>query len=94
MALDPAPLHTSLADMPSQALFTRVCALLGTSEENGERAAVDDVMCALNNGPRLCFFFCFFSPLAVVFMFALNQRHVQDVFGVFSVKPLESSAAA
>lgn len=48
--------------MPSQALFTRVCALLGTSEEDGEWAAVDDVMCALNNGPRLCFFFLFFFP--------------------------------
>lgn len=32
-ALDPALLHTSLADMPSQALFTWGCALLGTSEK-------------------------------------------------------------
>ena len=35
-ALHPALLHTSLADMPSQALFTRGCALLGNLAENKE----------------------------------------------------------
>ena len=40
-------------------------------------------MCAMNNCPDYGFFFFFFFPLAVFFMFALNQQHVQDVFGVF-----------
>lgn len=38
MAVDPARLHTSLADIPSQALSTRVCALTGTSEEEENEA--------------------------------------------------------
>lgn len=32
-SLNAARLHTSLADMPSQALFTWVCALLGAMEK-------------------------------------------------------------
>lgn len=33
VSLNPARLYTSLADMPSQALFTWVCALLGAMEK-------------------------------------------------------------
>lgn len=48
VTLDPARLHTSLADMPSQALFAWVCAPLGAR-------GAGDGMCATNNCPIVSF---------------------------------------